>query len=96
MTTIAKNRARVLAAIKATVTTCKVFTLENNFHGAEVDQRHAWEALARHESAKLHEKQPGREWWVAVHDNWWYELYAEPADTGQTPNMHVEKADDNG
>lgn len=79
MKTIAKNRARVIAEIRDTITRCVVYTLENQFHGAEVDQANAWHALHRYDVARLVEMEPGRRWQVNVHDNRWYELHADPA-----------------
>ena len=47
MPTIAKNATRKIAGLKPRLTTCRVYTLANNFHGNPVDPRFAWDALTR-------------------------------------------------
>lgn len=71
---IPRNATRRIAALRERMTTCKVYTLENQFHGAQVDPVHAWAALERSRSARLTEASDGKGCIVHVHGNRWYEL----------------------
>lgn len=82
MKTIAKNRTRVIAEITEAVTRCRVYSLRNDFHGVDVDQKHAWTDLHTYDFARLVEMEPGRCWHINVHGNLWYELHADP-DSGE-------------
>ena len=72
MRTIARNATRQIAALKTTLTVCRVYTLENYFAGAEVEPSCAWNALERR-GGKLTDHGDGR-YTVQVHSNCWYEL----------------------
>ena len=80
MTTIAKNRTRLIAQLKTDLTRCRVYTLGNQFLGADVDPAHAWAALACNSRAKLTSAAAKGTYTVHVHSNCWYELSApDPA-----------------
>lgn len=72
--TIPRNAARRIAALRERMTVCKVYTLENQFHGAVVDPVHAWAALERSRSARLYLATGGNAYIIHVHDNRWYTL----------------------
>lgn len=75
MRTIPRNR-REVNEIRAKALLCRVYTLSNQFSGAEIDPVHAWKALAEYDFARLQEKTPGRAWHITLHSNTWYELTA--------------------
>jgi hypothetical protein len=76
--TIAKNHTRKIAALKAELTRCKVYTLANNFHGDPVDPAYAWQALQTSLRATLTVNEAGDTWTVSVHSNCWYQLRKAP------------------
>jgi hypothetical protein len=70
--TVAKNRTKLLDAIFARATGCKVYRLDDNFQGQPVDAKWARQALAaRH--ARLTDCGNGR-YNVYCHSNCWYEF----------------------
>jgi hypothetical protein len=74
MTTIVpRNRTARIAELKASLTRCRVYTLENLFAGSDTDPAHAWAALYHFNSARLHDCGDGT-FTVHVHGNRWYEL----------------------
>jgi hypothetical protein len=73
MTTIAKNRIRLIDEIFARATRCQVFSESNYFHGKECSKEWAKKELFQFSFAKLKEMGPG-EYNVDVHANCWYEL----------------------
>jgi hypothetical protein len=72
--TIPRNHAKRITELKATLHTCRVFTLENYFHGKDADPVHAWAALERYQG-KLTDHEDGR-YTIHIHSNCWYELRA--------------------
>lgn len=74
ITTIPRNHTRRIAQLAEQLTQCRVFTLENYFHGQPVEPHHAWAALGR--GAKLTDNGNGT-YTIRVHSNHWYEL-SEP------------------
>ena len=75
MRTIPRNHKAKIAQLKATLTNCKVYTLENYFHGKDVDPKYAWEQLDKFYAAKLTDNGNGK-YTVHLHSNCWYELTA--------------------
>ena len=71
--TISRSATRQIAELREQLTTCTVYTLDNNFHGRALDPKYAWEALDRSKSARLIAATDGS-YTVHVHDNHWYEL----------------------
>lgn len=78
MTTIPKNSKKI-RQLKGELTRCRVYTLENNFLGRDVEPHHAWDALARMPRARLTAEQGGT-YTVHVHGNLWYKLRRPPQD----------------
>ncbi|MGI5526768.1 hypothetical protein ACQEVX_04865 [Streptomyces syringium] len=81
MRTIARNATRRIAAIKAEFTDCSMRSLDSNFERTPVDASCAWEALAQHSGARLHEWRD--HYRISVHSNLWYELHRPAAKAGQ-------------
>lgn len=77
MKTIARNATRKIAAIRDQVTSCRAYSLHNNFVGKDCDPEWALSELGRFDFARLVEMGPFR-WNVNVHSNLWYELQAVP------------------
>ena len=75
MTTVARNATRKIAALKATHTVCRSYTLYHQFVPQDCDPAAAWEAVAK--GARIHQADNGRVT-VYVHGNHWYYL-TEPA-----------------
>ena len=75
MKTISRSATRQIAALQQQLTACRVFTLENYFHGKPVDPAFAWKALAANRSARLTDNENGT-YTVSVHSNCWYEMRA--------------------
>lgn len=73
MRTVSRRATRQIADLKKQLTCCKVYTLENYFHGKEVEPEYAWKALETGLRAKLTENDSGT-YTVHVHSNCWYEL----------------------
>jgi hypothetical protein len=74
-TTIPRNHAKRIAGLKARLTTCTVYTLDNYFRGQPADPASAWAALERGLHAKLTDRGDGR-YTIHIHSNCWYELTA--------------------
>lgn len=72
MKTIPRNHKRKLADVKERATTCKVYSLRNDFAGEDCAPSVAWDDLARYDFARLVEHVD--RWSVDVHSNLWYEL----------------------
>lgn len=72
MRTIPRNHTRKIQSIKDRVTTCKMFSLGNNFAGTVCDPSVAWAELYTYDFARLVEHD--NKWSVDVHSNLWYEL----------------------
>lgn len=70
--TIGRNATRRIATFKTTHTRCRVFSLGNNFAGAEVDAGWAWSELDRFDFARLIDH--GDHLTIRVHGNLWYDL----------------------
>lgn len=73
--TIPRSHRTRIAALKASLTRCRVYTLENGFAGQDADPQHAWAALDRYRFARLYDSGHGT-YTVHVHDNCWYALAA--------------------
>ncbi len=73
MPTIPRNHTKRVAEVKGRATRCKVYSLQNDFTGKEVDPVHAWNALEQFSFARLVENNDGT-WTVQVHGNLWYDL----------------------
>jgi hypothetical protein len=81
MATIPKNSKKI-GQLKRELTRCRVYTLDNDFTGRDVEPRFAWEALATALHAKLTERDGT--YTVHVHSNRWYELRRpEPETPGE-------------
>ena len=72
--TIPRNHKTKVAAIKAKVQSCRVYSLENNFEGRPVTNLEwVWEQYLNHDHGQL--KDRGDDGYtIAVHGNLWYEL----------------------
>ena len=78
MSTIPRSHTKRIAGLKAELTTCTVYTLENCFRGQPCDPAHAWAALERGLRARLTGSGDGR-YTIHIHSNCWYELAAQQA-----------------
>lgn len=72
--TISRSATRQIAALKARLGSCKVYTLDNYFIGHDVPADSAWHALEKR-NGKLRDNGNGT-YTVRVHSNCWYELRA--------------------
>jgi hypothetical protein len=66
MATIPRNHTHKIAGIREQMTACRVYSLDNQFAGQDIEPRHAWEALTRYRHANLSEREPGRKYVVHV------------------------------
>lgn len=74
MKLVRRNATRQLAALKASHTKVRVYTLDNHFSGEELASAdYAWASYERFDFAKLYRYEDGH-LVVHVHDNLWYEL----------------------
>jgi hypothetical protein len=71
--TIGRNATRQIAALRRRQDlTCRIYTLENYFHGEVIAPSAAWDALDRW-CAQLRDNGNGT-YTVHVHSNCWFEL----------------------
>lgn len=73
MKTVSRSATRKIAALQGRLTNCRVYTLDNGFHGQGIAPNRAREALFSHQHARLTDHEDGT-YTVHVHDNCWYKL----------------------
>jgi hypothetical protein len=73
MKTISRRATKQIAALKTELTACTVYSLRNDFVGAECKPQAAWDDLERFDFARLRDREDGT-YHVDMHSNLWYEL----------------------
>ena len=87
MQTIPKSRKVLLNNIFSAATSCREYTLNNQFYGEDVEPKYALTALLANDSAKLRyelvtrQGVETRQYRIYIHSNRWYEIQSPVAPT---------------